>query len=137
MISHHISNHCFLRTDLASLCQVKGIPSGIVLNAQGLFITNKGREDIQSKRTSCVNDWRQREPLPIAEGISQVNDMSPGGMVWQLFMGLLKNPIYLFGLLYMFKYFTRQYSGGSDGLENGASDGPLSAGDEPISDDEF
>lgn len=130
-------NSCFfLHADLAALCQVRGIPCGIVLNTQGLFITNKGREDIQQKRSGCLNEWRQCQPLPIAEGIAQANETGPGGMVWKMVMGLFKNPIYIFGMLYLLKWFARKFAGDTPAVE-GTEGEPLSPGDMPISDDEF
>ena len=117
------------------MCKIRGIPSGIVLNAEGRFISNQGREEIQQKKANLVDEWRQREPLPIEEGIAQATAFTPGSALSQMFFGLLRNPIYIFGLLYMVKWLTRKFASDEDATAGG--DLPPSAGDEPISDDEF
>jgi nucleoredoxin len=123
-----------IKKDLASKLQITGIPTVIVLDAKtGLFITNSARNEIQKSAgnvTKCnevVAGWKSIEPVPLEEGIPLSQGLfSIKGM----FMALLKNPMYIFGTLYMIKWLIRTFSNTDKGTV-------ATIEDEPIPDDEF
>jgi nucleoredoxin len=122
-----------IKKNLAKKLQITGIPALIVLDVKtGYFITNNARNEVQgsagnlSKYNEVVTGWKSKEPVPIEQGLQ-----SPGLFTLQgIFMALLKNPMYIFGTLYIIKWLIRQFSN--------SSKGPVDAiQEEPIPDDEF
>ena len=104
------------KNKLATRLQIAGIPSLVVLEAEtGLFITNKAREQIQGKTPALelVKTWKETPAVTLEEGAAQsggVGGGGIGGLLFKLVMAVLKNPIYIFGLLYFYKAALRKYN---------------------------
>lgn len=104
-----------LKSELASKLQIRGIPALIVLDAKsGLFVTAETREQIQKLKMTdatavkaLVDSWKNTERLTLEEGAKK----STGGenLLKQLLFAILKNPMYIFGLLYFAKMAMRKY----------------------------
>ena len=108
-----------IKSSLSKRLSIRGIPSLIVVQVHtGLFVTDKAREQIQKvSGTTAPNNnnavqtvveyWKTTPAMTLEEGGRQAAafDFSLRGMV----MAILKNPMYIFGLLYMFKWVMRNY----------------------------
>ncbi|GAX22653.1 hypothetical protein FisN_17Lh146 [Fistulifera solaris] len=104
-----------IKSELASKLQIRGIPALIVLDAKsGLFVTADTREQIQRLKISdaaaakqLVDSWKNTERLTLEEGAKKQS----GGrnLFVQLLLTILKNPMYIFGLLYFAKMAMRKF----------------------------
>jgi nucleoredoxin len=105
-----------LRSNLASLFSIRGIPSLIVLDvATGQYITADARNHIQqaaqAQKTEpatwkqVIQQWKSIPPVPIAEGVAQ----NAPGFLRTIVMTILRNPMYLMAAFYLVKYAMRKY----------------------------
>jgi nucleoredoxin len=128
-----VSEAVQIKKDLASILQITGIPTVVVLDVKtGLFITNNARNEVQqsagdaTKYKEVVSGWKAKPPVPIEEGLQ-----SPGLFTLQgCFMALLKNPTYIFGTLYIIKWLIRKW-------QTSSNTNIPTIEEEPIPDDEF
>ena len=103
------------RSQLAAGLRIQGIPALIVLDvATGLLVTNDARSDVSGRPSSTPPDavlarWRQIPPVPWDQQQQQPNDLL--SLVKRMVMHVLKNPVYIFGMLYFFKRATRALTG--------------------------
>jgi nucleoredoxin len=106
-----------LKSELARKFQLAGIPTLVILEAKtGLFVTNQGRQQVFDLGSACskdvartlVNKWIQQDKVPIEE--AALAAQAPNILV-QIAMAVLKNPMYMFGMLYFFKMFMRYIKG--------------------------
>ena len=94
-----------IKQKLAQMFQIRGIPSLIAIDAKsGRYITNDARSDVMSaggddaKQKEVIQKWKSIEAVPIEEA-----DLSSGagqGGIGAIVTFLLRNPVYIFGLLY-------------------------------------
>ena len=105
-----------MKSDLAGKLQIRGIPALIVLDAKsGLFVTAETREQIQKLKITdaaavkqLVESWKATERLTLEEG-AQKQSSGGGSLLMKLFFLILKNPMYIFGLLYFAKLAMRKF----------------------------
>ena len=107
-----------IKNELSTRLSIRGIPSLIVVQVStGLFVTSKAREQIQNLAPSkfdkkavetVVEYWKAQPAVTLEEGAAADNAFQMPTF-YGLVMALLKNPIYIFGLLYMFKQASRYY----------------------------
>lgn len=98
-----------IKNTLAQSLKIQGIPSLVVLDAKtGLFVTDGAREEVTrvaddaAAAAKVLASWREKEAVPLDQAVS-----TSGGQqnpIMALIFMILKNPIYIFGLLYMYKY---------------------------------
>lgn len=90
---------------LANALQVTGIPYLVVLNKDGKFITDEAKVEVmeiagsKEKGEALVTEWKRREAVDIEK--AKFN----GQKSWlsKVLLFIAKNPIYLFGLMYITK----------------------------------
>jgi nucleoredoxin len=125
------------RQVLARAMNITGIPALIVLDvATAKLITMDGRSDVMqnsSKKGSAVSKWQAAEPKPIAEGVGG----GGGGILRQMIMKVLTNPIYIFGAIYIVKWIIRKVLSTVGGNNDVPAEPLKLAEDAPVSDDEF
>jgi nucleoredoxin len=119
------------KNELAKSLNIRGIPALVVLDAKtGYFVTDQARAAVSDAvagdaalTTELVNQWRRQEKVPMEEAqLGGASANSVGGLIWQMILGILKNPMYIFGILYMFQYAMRLLKG-DDGSLSTAPDG--------------
>mmetsp|Transcript_20193 Transcript_20193/g.58402 ORF Transcript_20193/g.58402 Transcript_20193/m.58402 type:complete len:210 (-) Transcript_20193:61-690(-) len=94
-----------IQQKLTSALQVKGIPSLIVMDATGKFVTDGARDEVMAagngaQMAEVVEAWKKREAVPIEEAKFGQGEQSFG--VGSIVSFFLKNPLYIFGMLYFF-----------------------------------
>ena len=103
-----------IKNNLSQTLRIAGIPTLVVLDAKtGEFITGLAREDVtaaggnKTKARELVDKWNQIERVALAEA-----NLGGGGQwgVMGILMFFAKNPMYIFGLLYIAKWATRQWA---------------------------
>jgi len=108
---------------LAEMFKIQGIPSVIVLDHEGKFVTSDGRNDVMKatsdeKQRELVRSWRSKEAVPIEDAVMTQN--SGGGLIGKVVMMFLRNPAWIFGLIYLskklFKYI-EEFGEDDDGKE--------------------
>jgi nucleoredoxin len=112
-----------IKNNLAQKLQIRGIPTLIVLDVKtGKFVTANARDDVSKvagdndKGLETIAAWKAVEPVPIEEANFNQGGGGPGGIMGIIFY-ILKNPIYIFGMLYFWKKLVRylQQAGGAGG----------------------
>jgi len=102
-----------IKNSLAQQLNIQGIPMLIVLDAKtGDFITATAREDVtkvgrdKEKGLALIAKWKEMEAVPLAE--ANLGGGGPSGLS-AILNFFLKNPMSIFGLLYLFKTGSRYY----------------------------
>jgi nucleoredoxin len=111
------ANAAKLKNALALQFKLAGIPTLIVLEAKtGLFVTNQARQQVYdlgaspSKETAqkLVDTWLTQDKVPL----EQANlEGPPMNFIMQIVMAVMKNPMYMFAMLYLFKLVMRYMKG--------------------------
>jgi nucleoredoxin len=129
-----------VKTDLINKMKIRGIPSLIVLDVKtGLLISADARSQVQStagntaKANELIAAWKTATPVPIEEGLAGGTGIMAIG--YQIMMAVLKNPIYIFGMLYIIKWISRKIAKQQMGIEDGND--TAAEDSQPIPDDEF
>ena len=104
-----------IKTQLATLCQITGIPALLVLErATGHFITNDARNHVEQWKSrggdkeaaeQVVQQWLDTPAVPLEE--ANLGTAGPSGMMG-IFSMIAKNPAMIFGLIYIIKYLWRE-----------------------------
>jgi hypothetical protein len=114
-----------IKRNLAQKLKIQGIPSLIVLEVKtGKFVTSTAKEDVYKavgtyeKGLEVIESWKSIDAVPIEE--ANLLPPSSSGIVG-IISYILKNPIYIFGLLYFYKRLTKylQESAGWTGVAIG------------------
>jgi nucleoredoxin len=112
-----------IKSALATRLKIQGIPALIVLEVKtGLFITGDARTPIQSLKvgdktaaTQLLNEWKNTQAVTLEEGVSSSGSAGAGGglggMLWKMVMAILKNPAYIFAMLYFYKQAMKRLAG--------------------------
>lgn len=102
-----------VKNSLAQKLQIRGIPTLIVLDVKtGKFVTSSAREGVTAaggsaeKGLETIEAWKAVEAVPIEEANLADQGSGPSGIMGIIFY-ILKNPIYIFGLLYFYKRFLK------------------------------
>jgi len=131
---------------LAAALKIQGIPSLVVLDVQtGLLVTADARTDVQRSHGTAaaametISQWKAATPVSFEVGLAQ--PMDPLSLLKRAVLHLLKNPVWMFGLIYMIKYAIRQFGKTSGGAASTTAleeeDAAAALHHEPIPDDEF
>lgn len=124
-----------IKNNLSQTLKIAGIPMLVVLDAKtGEFITGLAREEVtvaggdKTKAKELVEKWNQIERVALAE--ANLGGGGQGG-VMGILMFFAKNPMYIFGLLYIIKWATRQWALYSKLQEGSGDAAPPVMEDEP------
>ena len=100
-----------IKNNLAQTLKITGIPTLVIIDAKtGEFISGTARGDVTSvgndasKRKELIESWKTKERVPLSEA----NLGGEQSFLMQIIMFFARNPFYIFGLLYMFKWLSRQ-----------------------------
>ena len=101
---------------LAGAFQIRGIPALVVLDQNGNFVTDQARQHVMSAANpqTLVEQWKNTPAVSLGEaraGGGAFTDLTLPQALWQAAAHILKNPIYMFGLLYLAKFFMRRHAG--------------------------
>ena len=132
------------QSQLASKLQIQGIPTLIVLDvATGGFITRNARTEVQQAQGAAgaavvVEVWKRTPPVPLDDIVAAAaGSNDPLSLLKRLVTHVLKNPIYIFGILYFVKQFWRTRSNTTTTAATNGDDGMGNGVEEPIPEDEF
>jgi nucleoredoxin len=115
-----------IKTRLAESVGITGIPTLVVVDVKtGEFVTATAREEVMkvgsdaTKGKELIEQWKAMERKPLSAAANEL--AAPGGPVigalTQVFKYFAKNPMYIFGLLYLYKWATKQFKAMSSGDE--------------------
>jgi nucleoredoxin len=104
-----------IKNSLAQKLQIQGIPTLIILDAKtGNFITDSARNEVtrvgddKEKGKELIASWKAKESVPIEEAAAHRQlQQGPGGIMGIIFW-FLKNPVYIFGALYLLRKLMRK-----------------------------
>jgi hypothetical protein len=103
-----------IKSNLAQTLGIQGIPALVVLDAKtGEFITAEARRQVDdargdaSKAKETIDRWKQMDRKPLSEATLNMQGMG-GNPIMKFIMFFARNPIYIFALLYFYKYLTKQ-----------------------------
>jgi hypothetical protein len=97
-----------LKQKLASLFQISGIPTLVILDSKGNFITDAARNDVMrvgnsvEKGKELVEKWKMTQAVPIEQAQLSGGGQG-GGILWNIVMMFMRNPMYLVGMFYLVK----------------------------------
>jgi len=108
------------KTSLSKLFQVTGIPTTIVLDTNGNYITDDPRSTVTQKVADgskedafrIVQAWNHMDLVPLSEAADarKAGESNQNESAFRTFISfMLKNPMYMFGLLYFFKIGKKFY----------------------------
>jgi len=126
-----------VKRNLGETLGVKGLPTLVVIDAKtGEFITASARTDVEiaggdkEKANATVKQWKAMERKPLSEAASYMDGPGGGNILMKIVMFFAKNPIYVFALLYFYRFAKKTWN---EGLPGGADDEPPEMGDEQAS----
>ena len=103
-----------IKQNLANLLGIQGIPTLVILDAKtGEFITAEARNQVEDaggdplKAKVAINEWKRMPRQPISEASKNMPGVNQNPLM-KIIMFFAKNPIYVFGLMYFYKYLTKQ-----------------------------
>lgn len=107
-----VTNTAQIKQKLADKLKISGIPTLVVLDSKGNFVSDTARNDVMlvgnsvEKGKELVDRWKTAEAVPIEE--AQLSGTGQGGILWRIVMTFLRNPMYIVGLLFFVKKFMRK-----------------------------
>jgi len=119
-----------IKQKLANIFHISGIPTLIVLDSKGNFVTDGGRNDVMrvgdsmTKGKELVQKWKEIQAVPLEE--AQFSGGQGGGIVKSVIMTILRNPMYLVGMFYLIKRLIQRVKS----LQRGGDDGGGGGGGE-------
>jgi len=101
-----------VKQKLSKLFHIRGIPAVVVLDAKsGYFITDNGRNDVlqtggrnSDQIKAVVDGWKATEAVPLDQ--ATFGQANPG-----FFMNILKNPLQIALMYYVFKFIFSTLTG--------------------------
>jgi thioredoxin-like negative regulator of GroEL len=125
---------------LAQALQIRSIPTLVVFRREKpgvdswLYVTNRARDQVNTlgaaSPESLVKEWLEMPAVPLAEAASLEAGGSTGGAfntLKEIVMTVLRNPMYLFALIYLVKYVMRTHV--SKEVAQGIDQDPFGAAD--------
>ena len=104
-----------IKGKLASTLGVQGIPTLCLLDAKtGEFITAGARGDVEDadgdpeKCKEILQKWKNMERKPLASAASEMESAGPSNPLMKIVLFFAKNPIYIFGLMYFYRFLKKQ-----------------------------
>lgn len=135
-----------IKDKLAAMFKIRGIPTLVLLDVKtGYYVTDDARNNVLSMmsttgtsskaKETAANDiyqlWKETPPVPIEQANFAVG--GGGGLtdnpIGRLIKHILKNPIWIFGLLYLYRQFMNKMNGGKSD-DDGDEDNPLLTNDQ-------
>ena len=124
-----------LKNRLAQQLNISSIPTLVVLECKtGKFVSDNARNHVMNiagddeKAVAVVKAWKAIEPVNLEDAVSTREEpRTLAGSIMTWFMFILKNPVYIFGLLYLYKTYVKNtslkaiFSGGGAGDADAAS----------------
>ncbi|KAG7372456.1 thioredoxin-like protein [Nitzschia inconspicua] len=103
-----------IKNNLAQILGIQGIPTLVVLDAKtGEFITGDARGHVEdaggdaAKAKAAIDMWKAMDRKPLSEATKHMPGMG-GNPLMKIVMFFAKNPVYIFALMYFYKYLTKQ-----------------------------
>ncbi|KAL3897456.1 MAG: hypothetical protein SGARI_006914 [Bacillariaceae sp.] len=103
-----------IKNELATTLGIQGIPTVVVLDAKtGEFITAEARNQIEdaggdeTKAKMAINAWKKMPRKPLSEASQSMPGMDQNPIM-KIIMFFARNPVYIFALMYFYKYMTKQ-----------------------------
>jgi nucleoredoxin len=96
-----------IKQKLADRLHISGIPALVALDKNGHFISDQSRNEVTyaaANETKCkelINKWKNIDAVPIED--AKLSGGGPRGILSQILMKFLSNPMYIVGLYYLFK----------------------------------
>lgn len=104
-----------LKQALATTIGIQGIPTLVVLDAKtGEFITAEARNQVEDangdvfKSKRAIREWKEMPRKHISEAADSMPGLGGGNPLMKIVMFFAKNPIYIFGLMYFYKFLTKK-----------------------------
>ena len=87
---------------------MQGIPTAIVLDAKGNFVTDNARAEIMGassdeSKKALVQSWMAKEAVPLDQAVFGSGGDGSDSLIVKAFKHILTRPAYIFGLLYFAK----------------------------------
>jgi nucleoredoxin len=107
-----------VKNELAQTFQISGIPTSLVLDCKtGTYITDDARDTVtevaggtKDQGLALINKWKAMESVPIDQAAEKrKGDQPTQNLALRAVMYILKNPMYIFGMIYIYKYVMRTY----------------------------
>lgn len=102
-----------IQKKLATILQIQGIPSVIVLEAKsGKFITDDGRNHVLQAKgdvenyKALIDSWKETEAVPIED--AKFHEGQGGGLFLRIVGYFMKNPMYIFAVMYFYKQIMKK-----------------------------
>ena len=104
-----------VKNNLAQTLGIAGIPTLVIIDVKtGEFVTGSARDGVTrvggnaSQGKELIESWKSMERKPLSEAKNEIGGGPPGGPIMQIIMFFARNPMYIFGLLYMWKWVSRK-----------------------------
>lgn len=101
-----------IKTSLSQALKIQGIPTLVVIDAKtGEYITDSARGDVMkaggdpAKAMAVIAQWKSMDRKPLSEGGG--GGGGPANPIAKIFMFFAKNPMYVFALLYLYKWIKK------------------------------
>lgn len=119
------TNSAAIKQKIADSLKIAGIPTLVVLDSNGDFISDTARNDVaaagddEEKQKALIQKWKETKAVPISE--AELSSTGPQNIVIRGLLMLMKNPTYIIGLLYMFNKLMEKIKEmrADTGVENG------------------
>lgn len=119
------TNSAAIKQKISDSLKIAGIPTLVVLDSNGDFISDTARNDVAAagddevKQKALIQKWKETKAVPIAE--AEFSSTGPQNIVIRGLLMLMKNPTYIIGLLYMFNKLMEKIKEmrADTGVENG------------------
>jgi nucleoredoxin len=101
-----------VKNNLAQTLGIQGIPTLVVIDAKtGEFVTANARADVEAakgdpaKAKAAIESWKNMERKPLEDAKAQL--AGPESPILKFLLFFAKNPIYIFGLMYFYKFLVK------------------------------
>jgi hypothetical protein len=133
-----------VKNSLAQAFSISGLPTSLVLDVKtGNYITDDARMTVseiangtKEQGMNLIQKWSSMEAVPVEQAAAKRKADEPKqNLLVAAVMYILKNPMYIFGMLYIFKFLKKKYEaeylvgGGDDGDTGETGDAGASAGE--------
>jgi nucleoredoxin len=107
-----------VKNELAKTFQISGIPTSLVLDCKtGAYITDDARNTVteiasgtKEQGLALIKKWKEMESVPLDQAAEKRKGGQPAqNPALRAVMYILKNPMYIFGMIYIYKYVMRTY----------------------------
>jgi nucleoredoxin len=102
-----------IKNNLSQTLGIQGIPTLVVLDAKtGEFVTAEARRHVEdaggdaSKAKATIDMWKQMDRKPLSQATLNMQGMG-GHPLMKFITFFAKNPVYIFALLYFYKFLTK------------------------------